>query len=49
MPKPQDRVNPKVVLAVCLAVVAIMFFGSMLIGYAAVQSERAAPVQQSEP
>jgi len=49
MPNQQDRVNPIVVLVVCLAVVAIMFIGSILIGYAAVQSEHAAPTQQSEP
>ncbi|HEY5238720.1 MAG TPA: hypothetical protein VIJ62_10100 [Rhizomicrobium sp.] len=49
MPNQQDRVNPRVVLVVCLAVVAIMFLGSILIGYATIQSERASPTQQTEP
>jgi heme/copper-type cytochrome/quinol oxidase subunit 3 len=48
MHKPQepDQLKPIVILLACLAAVAVMFFGSILAAYFAVQAERNAPSGQ---
>ena len=42
-----EKVNPVIVLVVCLCVVAMMFVGSIVIGTLVVQAERSQPASDS--
>jgi hypothetical protein len=42
-----EKINPVIVLVVCLCVVAVMFVGSIVIGTLVVQAERSQPAADS--